>query len=34
MDIPTDVDTETDRILFIKAVAHFMVKSFFVYLYR
>lgn len=28
MDIPTDVDTETDRIFFIKAVAHFMVMSF------
>lgn len=27
MDIPTDVDTESDRIFFIKAVAQFMVMS-------
>lgn len=27
MDIPTDVDTESDRIFFIKAVAQFMVTS-------
>lgn len=28
MDIPTDVDTESDRIFFIKAVAQFMVMYF------
>ena len=27
MDIPTDVDTESDRVFFIKAVAQFMVTS-------
>lgn len=27
MDIPTDVDTEADRVFFIKAVAQFMVIS-------
>lgn len=27
MDIPTDVDTESDRIFFIKAVAQFMVTA-------
>lgn len=27
MDIPTDVDAESDRIFFIKAVAQFMVTS-------
>lgn len=27
MDIPTDVDSESDRIFFIKAVAQFMVTS-------
>lgn len=30
MDIPTDVDTEADRVFFIKAVAQFMVMPFFV----
>ena len=25
MDIPSDVDTESDRVFFIKAVAQFMV---------
>lgn len=25
MDIPTDVDTEADRVFFVKAVAQFMV---------
>lgn len=28
MDIPTDISTETDRVLFIKAVAEFMVTLF------
>lgn len=28
MDIPTDVDTESDRVFFIKAVAQFMVMQF------
>lgn len=28
MDIPTDISTETDRVLFIKAVAEFMVTFF------
>ena len=27
MDLPSDVDTETDRVFFIKAVAQFMVMS-------
>lgn len=28
VDIPTDISTETDRVLFIKAVAEFMVTLF------
>lgn len=28
MDIPADISTETDRVLFIKAVAEFMVTLF------
>ncbi len=34
MDIPTDVDTESDRIFFIKAVAQFMVRTFLAFIHN